>query len=192
MGMYTSLRACVAVKPEYQELAMKFASYSIGAEDIERYPFLKDYYKNERAESIPNGNVSDDYVIKKDEAAFKNHFDAAINRWFFSSYLKNYEDDQTGLTPIAAFMDGVIVNIVEKIYLFETKFEDDAFLRQYDFNEEKSQVVGVQTFKTNPYGHLSEVWGMTEERYEEECKRIDQENKDYFQAFKQELHLSYN
>ncbi|MBC1937869.1 hypothetical protein HCA69_16015 [Listeria grandensis] len=192
MGMYTSLRACVAIKPEYQELARKFASYSIDAEDIERYSFLKEYYKTERAESIPNSNSSDDYVIKIEEAAFKNQFDAATNQWFFSAYLKNYEDEQTGLTPIAAFMDSVIINIVEKIHLFETKFEEEAFLRQYDFNEQKNQVVCVQTFKTNPYGHLSEVWGMTEERFEEERKLIDQENKDYFQAFKQELRISYD
>lgn len=88
MGMYTSIRGVVRVKAEYIELAEHFGTCN--DEELEKdklkYPFVREYFKTERAEFILSNGKFFSPRVEKDV--------------FLKSDLKNYEVEKRGGSPI--------------------------------------------------------------------------------------------
>lgn len=167
MGNYTSLVGAVKIKDEYKDLVVKFANYEYSdymendsKRNEEKYFFVKEFFKTERADWIPNNNPLRGYF---DEKFFKNRFENGI--WYFSSYLKNYEDETTGLSPIQSFFENILENVGEEILLLEISPDYHCAIAQYDFSDEKKIIqvnyIDLERDTTPTYGWVS---GEEEER----------------------------
>lgn len=176
MGNYTSLVGAVRIKDEYKGLVTKFANYEYSdymenetKRNEEKHSFVKEFFKTERADCIPNNNSLSRYF---DEKFFKNRFQNGI--WYFSSDLKNYEDEITRLSPIQSFFENILENIVEEILLLETSSDYRSAIAQYNFSDDKKIIqinyIDLERDTTPSYGHI----------YEEEEDRVD-----VFESYKQ-------
>ncbi|MBO0455781.1 hypothetical protein JZO77_03385 [Enterococcus hulanensis] len=135
MGMYTSLRGVVEVKPECYELTQQIVEsrWSVQTNpEIEEYPFVSEYLKTERSDWIPNGKELQ-YPFEDEQDFFKSKFEEG--KFYFSSDLTNYCDSSTGLKPIESFMKNILENISERILVLETCYEVYPTVYQYGFSK---------------------------------------------------------
>lgn len=153
MGDYTSLVGVVRIKEEYKELATKFANYEYSdylydetKRNEEKYSFVKEFFKTDRADWIPNGDPLG-RTFSLDEKHFQNRFENGV--WYFSSNLKNYEDEKTGLSPIDSFFINILENIAEEILLLESYPDYHDVIRQYGFSN-NGKIVRVNIIDLEP------------------------------------------
>lgn len=181
MGNYVSLVGAVRIKSEYKDLVTKFANYEYSdymenetKRNEEKYPFVKEFFKTERADWIPNNNALKGCF---NEEFFKNRFEEGI--WYFSSDLKNYIDDITGITPMQSFFTNILENIVEEILLLESSPDYCSCIYQYDFSDERKikqvNVIDLEgNISSSSFGHQIE----------------DDDRVDVFEHYKQKNNLN--
>lgn len=162
MGTYTSLAGAVRIKKEYTDLVSKFANYEYSdymenetKRNEEKYLFVKEFFKTDHADWIPNNNPLSTYF---DEEFFKNRFEDGI--WYFSSDLKNYEDETTGLSPIQSFFENILENVAEEILLLETSSDYRSAIAQYNFSDDRKIIqinyIDLERNTTPTYGWMAE------------------------------------
>lgn len=168
--MYTSIRGVVKVKCDYVEFAKQFTNHWKGSkkEELEnQYSFVREYFKTERSDSIPNGNDLQ-WQFEDEKEYFTQRVEDDI--FYFSSDLKNYYDDETGLTPIESFLTNILEVIVEEICLLETAYEEYETVNQYDFSKDIINTI--------------EVSNVTNSEKEYFYGTVPEDDKDIFEEYK--------
>lgn len=169
MGTYTSLIGAVKIKEDFRELVYHINNHLEEEleKDKEKYLFVKDFFKTKNVDLIPNNNSLPECFF--DEDFFKKRVEGDI--WYFSSNLKNYEDENTGLTPIESFFNNILANVATDILILEAHCEMNYFISQHYFIEDNNKIIEfVNSIQTEPIGAHDNLF--------------KEEQKDIFKEFK--------
>lgn len=178
MGMYTSLRGVVEVKQEYIDLARILSNrdYESNQKTVDsKYPFVKEYFKTDRSESIPS-NKELQWPFEDEQNFFKPRVENRL--FYFSADLKNDLDKTTRLTPIQSFFKNILENIADRILLLETNYEEHWTVYQYNFSMEIINTIEMIN-QTNKEDEYSYGW----------VEREKSESIDIFEEYKRENRL---
>lgn len=139
MGMYTGLRVKVTVKEQYRKMVEEINNGASWQDFVERFPFLKDYATQDRAEFIPRGALA--YMPDSWETGyypnevatdgFDRKIDLETGYWTFQCSLKNrsYEIEQFFLEVLP-----VIISSSDHIEYF---YEEQTEGIMYEFSNGK-------------------------------------------------------
>lgn len=178
MGMYTSIRGVVKVKPEYVIMAEKFANHwkDNNQEELEEeYSFVKEYFKTARSTWIPSANELQ-RPFEDEQEYFKQRVDNDV--FYFSADLKDYYDNATKLSPIDSFLKNILEVIAEEIYLLETNYEEYSSVSQYGFSDDIINTIEVANVANKEIEEGYWGWGSSNEEEEES------EESDIFKEYK--------
>ena len=168
MGMYTSLRGIVKVKPEYFNLIQNILENGWCREkwqETEEYSFVDEYLKTEGRVSILHfDNLQDPFDEEQD--FFQSKFEDG--NFYFSTDLKNYRDYSSNMQPIDSFFKNILEKITEEIIVLETTCEDYSTVFQYGFSNEiinQIEILNYTNQDNEPSSFLNK-WEGSEEVYE--------------------------
>lgn len=155
MGMYTAFRGKVIIKAEYKELVelINDGDWHVA---VDKYPFLKEYYDIERSTLIPlskeviqnrcnevgSWTKAGELDLETDPLDWNTDSTYFTNlnglEWTFIACLKNYADkNHSNKTPIGAFIEQVLTEIVSEIINIQVYYEEWDEPVEYEFQKMK-------------------------------------------------------